>query len=176
MNFRDRQQKLEAQMVELQREHSAEQERVQELAATDKHLAETERICQELREEKHQLEGEIGRWQERLADSEATQKHFSALLQQAHELPTTQPPPIDGKHPFQTETPSAGDLIDGSSPGTPNSDISHALQSPTNTAAEARPQSAESVIKHRVERIPFGIVPSEANFPGRSEERRVGKE
>src|SRR5205809_66294 len=174
MIFRDRQQKLEAQMVELQREHSAEKERVQELAATDKRLAETERICQELREEKHQLEGEIGRWQERLADSEATQKHFSALLQQAHELPTTQPPPIDGKHPFQTETPSAGDLIDGSSPGTPNSDISHALQSPTNTAAEARPQSAESVIKHRVERIPFGIVPSEANFPGNGSGENTG--
>ena len=174
MIFRDRQQKLEAQMVELQREHSAEKERVQELATTDKRLAETERVCQELREEKHQLEGEIARWQQRLADSEATQKHFSALLQQAHELPTTQPPPIDRNHQFQTETAAAGDLIDGSSPGTPNSDISHALQSPTNTAAEARPQSAESVIKHRVERIPFGIVPSEANFPGNGSGENTG--
>jgi hypothetical protein len=43
-------------------------------------------VCQELREENRRLEEEISRWQERVAESEETQRQVSTLRQQLAEL------------------------------------------------------------------------------------------
>ena len=45
-----------------------------------------ERVCQELREKNRRLEKEISRWQERLVESEETQRHVSTLRQHLVEL------------------------------------------------------------------------------------------
>ena len=102
MILREGQDKLKAQIADLQRELDTGKEKVQELDATCERLAEMERICQELREENRQLEEEISPWQERLAQSEETQTQVSTLRQQLVELRTQ-----------RAAVPEVNSLIDG---------------------------------------------------------------
>jgi hypothetical protein len=136
----------------LQRELSAEKEKIQELDATHKRLAEMEHVCRELREENRGLEEEISRWQERLAGSPENQRQISTLRQQIDELQTKQEPLIDRSH-------------DASSRRISDPDLSYARQSTTNTAGELTPEPIDSAFIHQVARIPFGMAVSEANSP-----------
>jgi len=90
MILRDQQDKLKAQIEDLNRDLSTGKEAVRELDATRKRLAEMERVYRELREENRRLEEEISRSQERLAESEATRREVSTLRQQLEELQTQQ--------------------------------------------------------------------------------------
>jgi hypothetical protein len=86
----EEQDKLKAQIADLQRELDTGKEKVQELDATCERLAEMERVCQELREKNRRLEEEISRWQERLVESEETQTQVSTLRQELVELQAQQ--------------------------------------------------------------------------------------
>jgi chromosome segregation ATPase len=90
MILREEQDKLNAQIADLQRELDTGREKVRELDATCEQLAEMECVCQELREENRRLEEEISRWQERPAESEESQRHVSTLRQHLVKLQAQQ--------------------------------------------------------------------------------------
>ncbi len=160
--FRGQQHNLEVQIADLQRELSLGKEQIQELDATHKRLAEVEHVCQQLREGNRQLEEENSRWQERLAASEENQRQLGILRQQLHELQTKQAPLLDGYHQFQTEPTVDGELIDGASRRTSDSDLAYDLQSVTNTLASTS-QPIEPAAAPQANGIPLGVAVSEAN-------------
>jgi chromosome segregation ATPase len=86
MVYREQQQRLEALVVDLERELSEGKNQVQALADTHEHLQQTERVCQELSDENRRLGEEISRWQERFAASEENQRQVSMLRRQLEEL------------------------------------------------------------------------------------------
>ena len=90
MILSEEQDKLKAQIADLQRELDTGKEKVQELDATCERLAEMARVCQELREKNRRLEEEISRWQERPVESEETQTQVSTLRQHRVELQAQQ--------------------------------------------------------------------------------------
>jgi chromosome segregation ATPase len=90
MILKEEQHKLEVRIADLQRELDTGKVKVQEPDATHKRLAEMERVCQELSEENRRLEEEISRWQERLVETEESQRHVSTLRQHRVELQAPQ--------------------------------------------------------------------------------------
>ena len=84
--YKEQQQKLEALIVDLERELSEGKNQVQALEDTHERLRETDRVCQGLADENRRLGEEISRWQERLAAGEENQRQVSVLRQQLDEL------------------------------------------------------------------------------------------
>jgi chromosome segregation ATPase len=102
MIYREQQQRLEALVVDLERELSEGKNQVQALEDTHEHLQETERVCQELSDENRRLGEEISRWQERFAASEENQRQVSMLRRQLEELQTEHARLLDEKPQAQT--------------------------------------------------------------------------
>jgi chromosome segregation ATPase len=102
MIYQEQQQRLEALVVDLERELSEGKNQVQALEETHEHLEETERVCQELSDENRRLGGEISRWQERLAASEENQRQVSMLRRQLEELQAEHARLLDEKRQAQT--------------------------------------------------------------------------
>jgi hypothetical protein len=102
MIYREQQQRLEALVVDLERELSEGKNQVQALEDTHEHLQETERVCQELSDENRRLGEEISRWQERFAASEENQRQVSMLKRQLEELQTEHARLLDEKRQAQT--------------------------------------------------------------------------
>jgi chromosome segregation ATPase len=102
MIYQEQQQRLEALVVDLERELSEGKNQIQALADTHEHLEETERVCQELSDENRRLGGEISRWQERLAASEENQRQVSMLRRQLEELQAEHARLLDEKRQAQT--------------------------------------------------------------------------
>jgi FtsZ-binding cell division protein ZapB len=90
MILRQQHDRLEAQITDLQREFDTGKEKVRELDATYKRLAEIERVRQKLSEENRRLEEEVSLWQERPAESEESQRHVSTFRQHLVELQAQQ--------------------------------------------------------------------------------------
>jgi chromosome segregation ATPase len=84
--YREQQQRLEALVVDLERDLSEGKNQIQALAETHEHLQETERVCQELSDENRRLGEEISQWQERFAASEQNQRQVTMLRRELEEL------------------------------------------------------------------------------------------
>jgi hypothetical protein len=103
MVYREQQQRLEALVVDLERELSEGKNQVQALEETQEHLQETERVCQELSDENRRLGEEISHWQERFAASEENQRQISMLRRQLEELQFEHARLLDEKRQGQTQ-------------------------------------------------------------------------
>ena len=99
--YREQQQRLEALVIDLERELSEGKNQVQSLAETHGHLQETERVCQELSDENRRLGKEISRWQERFAASEENQRQVSMLRRELEKLQTEHARLLDEKRQAQ---------------------------------------------------------------------------
>jgi myosin heavy subunit len=93
--FREQEQALKAQVLDLQREVTAESDRVRELQASCRHLVEMEQSCKELQEENRQLREEISNGQQRLAASEKNGQELVLLRRQFEALKTGQAASLD---------------------------------------------------------------------------------
>jgi chromosome segregation ATPase len=161
MIYREQQQKLEALVIDLERELAEGKNQVQALEDTHKRLQETERLCQQLGDENRRLGEEISRWQERLAASEENQRQVSMLRKQLDELQTEQARLIDGKRQAQHEFAANGESIGISSRLEFDADGAEAIQSTTNTIAELPTDLAKLSASNVDGGIPSGIPISE---------------
>jgi chromosome segregation ATPase len=116
MVYREQQQRLEALVVDLERELSEGKNQVQALEDTHEHLQETERICQELSDENRRLGEEISRWQERFAASEENQRQVSMLRRQLEELQIEHARLLDEKRQARTDEMSSAAAISKTKP------------------------------------------------------------
>ena len=99
--YREQQQRLEALVIDLERELSEGKNQVQSLAETHGHLQETERVCQELIDENRRLGEEISRWQQRFAASEENQRQVTMLRRELEALQTEHARLLDEKRQAQ---------------------------------------------------------------------------
>ncbi|HEV8722015.1 MAG TPA: hypothetical protein VGW77_15400 [Candidatus Binatia bacterium] len=132
--YREQQEKLEALVVDLERELSEGKNQVQALDETHRRLRETERVCKGLAEENRRLGEEVSVWQGRLAASEENQRQVSLLRQQLDELRNEHARVLDGNRRAQeklaaSEPLEASCLMSGS-------DHTSVVQSPANNNAE----------------------------------------
>jgi chromosome segregation ATPase len=160
MIYREQQQKLEALIVDLERELSEGKNEVQSLEDTHERLRETDRVCQELANENRRLGEEIACWQERLAASEENQKQASLLRQQLEDLQLEHARLVARKGQAQLAT--SGEPIAVSARVLSDSNGAEAMQSTANTIAELSSHPGESSAASANDRMPAEITISEA--------------
>jgi hypothetical protein len=165
MIYREQQEKLEALIVDLERELTEGKNQVQALDETHQRLGETERVCEELAEENRRLGEEASLWQERLAASEENQRQVSKLRQQLDELQTEHARLINEKRHAQQELAANGEPIAVSSLLASDSDGATIFQSAANTVAELSSDLGKSPATNVDEGMPTEIAISESKSP-----------
>ena len=165
MIYREQQEKLEALIVDLERELTEGKNQVQALDETHQRLGETERVCEELAEENRRLGKEVSLWQERLAASEENQRQVSKLRQQLDELQTEHARLINEKRQAQQELAANGEPIAASSCLASDSDGAKVFQSTANAVAEPSSDLGKSSAVNVDEGMPTEIAISESKSP-----------
>jgi chromosome segregation ATPase len=165
MIYREQQEKLEALIVDLERELTEGKNQVQALDETHQRLGETERVCEELAEENRRLGEEVSLWQERLAASEENQRQVSKLRQQLDELQTEHARLINEKRHAQQELADNGEPTAVSSLLASDSAGAKVFQSTANTVAEPSLDLGKSSAANVEEGMPTEIAIAESKSP-----------
>jgi uncharacterized protein YoxC len=158
--YRERQQRMETRIVDLERELSKGMNLVQVRDDTLQRLRETERVCQELTEENRRLWEKVSLWQERLAASEASQRQVSLLRQQIYALQNEYARLMGGERQAQAEFAATGDPIVVSRPVSELNDRM-VMQTTANTGAELSLDRSRLWSANVHQRMPSAIVISE---------------
>jgi len=162
--YKEQQQKLEALIVDLERELSEGKNQVQALEDTHERLRETDRVCRELADENRRLAEEISRWQERLAAGEENQRQVSILRQQLDELQMAHARLIAVKRLEPEERAANGEAIAVSSCLASDRDAAMVLQSAPNAVAELSLNLGNSSATNVGELTPSEIAISETKL------------
>jgi DNA repair exonuclease SbcCD ATPase subunit len=165
MIYREQQEKLEALIVDLERELTEGKNQVQALDETHQRLGETERVCEELAEENRRLGEEVSLWQERLAASEENQRQVSKLRQQLDELQTEHARLINEKRHAQQELAANGEPTAVSSLLASDSAGAKVFQSTANSVAEPSSDLDKSSAANVEEGMPTEKAIAESKSP-----------
>jgi chromosome segregation ATPase len=130
MIYQEQQKKLEARIVDLDRELTE--------ANKQKASQETERVRQELEDENRRLRAEMSQWQERLVASDENEKQLSILRKQLDELRMEHERLVDEKSQAQNKIVSS-ESVENVSRVPSDSNESQLLQSATDNTAVLSP-------------------------------------
>jgi chromosome segregation ATPase len=112
--MKEQQQRLESEVVELNKEIIAGRERLQELETTRAQLQESETLRKQFVEDNQRRQQEISRWQERLADSEEQRRRLSTVRHNLETLKTKQAAVSESQRQLQEALEAIARFVDTS--------------------------------------------------------------